>query len=133
MSRRYCETKLRTYVEPFALNIDFKATACAGAKPRSPNEPITTQEQWDDIDPFNTSADKSISTMHKYLDRKNKVAYCAISKRSDLNLFEKFCKDIGYSPIKFTSYDSNVLYCEAKGVGHSITISPTLNKVSFTE
>ena len=30
------------------------------------------------------------------LDRKNKVAYCAISKRSDLNLFEKFCKDIGY-------------------------------------
>ena len=41
------------------------------------------------------------------LDRKNKVAYCAISKRSDLNLFEKFCKDIGYSPITFTSYDTN--------------------------
>ena len=40
------------------------------------------------------------------LDRKNKVAYCAISKRSDLNLFEKFCSDIGYSPITFTSYDS---------------------------
>ena len=41
------------------------------------------------------------------LDRTNKVAYCSISKRSDLNLFEKFCKDIGYSPITFTSYDSN--------------------------
>ena len=41
------------------------------------------------------------------LDRKNKVAYCAISKRSDFNLFEKFCKDIGYSPITFTSHDSN--------------------------
>ena len=41
------------------------------------------------------------------LDRKNKVAYCAISKRSDLNLFELFCKDIGYSPITFTSYDTN--------------------------
>ena len=41
------------------------------------------------------------------LDRKNKVAYCAISKRSNLNLFEKFCKDIGYSPITFTSHDSN--------------------------
>ena len=41
------------------------------------------------------------------LDRKNKVAYCAISKRSDLGLFEKFCKDIGYSPITFTSHDSN--------------------------
>ena len=40
------------------------------------------------------------------LDRTNKVAYCSISKRSDLGLFEKFCFDIGYSPITFTSYDS---------------------------
>ena len=40
------------------------------------------------------------------LDRTNKVAYCSISKRSDLGLFEKFCSDIGYSPITFTSYDS---------------------------
>ena len=40
------------------------------------------------------------------LDRTNKVAYCSISKRSDLGLFEKFCSDIGYTPITFTSYDS---------------------------
>ena len=40
------------------------------------------------------------------LDRTNKVAYCSISKRSDIGLFEKFCSDIGYSPITFTSYDS---------------------------
>ena len=40
------------------------------------------------------------------LDRTNKVAYCSISKRSDQGLFEKFCSDIGYSPITFTSYDS---------------------------
>jgi hypothetical protein len=40
------------------------------------------------------------------LDRTNKVAYCAISKRSDPGLFQKFCSDIGYSPITFTSYDS---------------------------
>ena len=40
------------------------------------------------------------------LDRTNKVAYCSISKRSDLDLFYKFCLDIGYSPITFTSYDS---------------------------
>ena len=40
------------------------------------------------------------------LDRTNRVAYCSISKRSDLRLFEKFCSDIGYSPITFTSYDS---------------------------
>tara|TARA_B100000575_G_C23106444_1_gene638641 strand:- start:415 stop:1323 length:909 start_codon:yes stop_codon:yes gene_type:complete len=40
------------------------------------------------------------------LDRTNKVAYCSISKRSDLGLFDKFCSDIGYTPITFTSYDS---------------------------
>jgi len=40
------------------------------------------------------------------LDRTNKVAYCSISKRSDPGLFQKFCSDIGYSPITFTSYDS---------------------------
>ena len=40
------------------------------------------------------------------LDRTNKVAYCSISKRSDLGLFEKFCSDIGYSPRTFTSHDS---------------------------
>ena len=40
------------------------------------------------------------------LDRTNKVAYCSISKRSDLGLFDKFCSDIGYNPITFTSYDS---------------------------
>ena len=40
------------------------------------------------------------------LDRTNKVAYCSISKGSDQGLFEKFCSDIGYSPITFTSYDS---------------------------
>ena len=40
------------------------------------------------------------------LDRTNKVAYCSISKRSDPALFQKFCNDIGYSPVTFTSYDS---------------------------
>ena len=40
------------------------------------------------------------------LDRTSKVAYCSISNRSDLGLFEKFCSDIGYTPITFTSYDS---------------------------
>ena len=40
------------------------------------------------------------------LDRTNKVAYCSISKRSDQGLFQKFCNDIGYSPVTFNSYDS---------------------------
>ena len=53
------------------------------------------------------------------LDRINKVAYCSISKRSNLKLFNIFCNDIGYEPIPFKSYDSrgdliyhtNVMMC----------------------
>ena len=40
------------------------------------------------------------------LDRINKVAYCSISKRSNLKLFNIFCNDIGYDSIPFKSYDS---------------------------
>ena len=53
------------------------------------------------------------------LDRINKVAYCSISKRSNLKLFNIFCNDIGYDPIPFKSYDfrgdliyhTNVMMC----------------------
>ena len=41
------------------------------------------------------------------LDRINKLAYCSISKRSNEKLFNIFCKDIGYKPIIFSSFDSN--------------------------
>ena len=41
------------------------------------------------------------------LDRKNKLAYCSISKRSNEKLFNIFCKDVGYKPIIFSSFDSN--------------------------
>ena len=40
------------------------------------------------------------------LDRVNKLAYCSISKRSNIELFKLFCDDIGYKPISFKSYDS---------------------------
>ena len=41
------------------------------------------------------------------LDRINKLAYCSISKRSNEKLFNIFCKDVGYKPIIFSSFDSN--------------------------
>ncbi|WP_410208905.1 citrulline utilization hydrolase CtlX [Fusobacterium sp.] len=45
------------------------------------------------------------------LDRKNKKAYCSLSPRSDKNLFEEFCKDVGFKPVTFTSYqDGNKIY-----------------------
>lgn len=45
------------------------------------------------------------------LDRKNKKAYCSLSPRSDRDLFERFCKDVGYKPVIFTSYqDGEKIY-----------------------
>ena len=45
------------------------------------------------------------------LDRKSKNAYCSISKRSNADLFRKFCKDLGYFPIPFnSSYLSKPIY-----------------------
>lgn len=38
------------------------------------------------------------------LDRKNKKAYCSLSERSNKELFLIFCKELGYKPITFKSY-----------------------------
>jgi len=35
------------------------------------------------------------------LDRENKIAYCALSPRSDENLFIEFCEDLEYTPVVF--------------------------------
>ena len=40
------------------------------------------------------------------LDRKNKIAYCSVSKRSNEDLFFKFCKDFEFLPIIFSSFQS---------------------------
>ena len=58
------------------------------------------------------------------LDRKNKTAYCSLSKRSNEKLFNKFCKDFKFDPIAFSSfqtynnkrvpiYHTNVMMCVA--------------------
>ena len=41
------------------------------------------------------------------LDRKNKVAYCALSDRADKALFEKFCADFKYTPVTFSAYQTD--------------------------
>lgn len=59
------------------------------------------------------------------LDRKNKVAYCALSQRANKELFYQFCKDFDYLPISFTAnqtvkckrepiYHTNVMMCIAE-------------------
>jgi len=40
------------------------------------------------------------------LDRENRTAYCALSERADKELFLDFCRDFGYTPVSFTSYQT---------------------------
>lgn len=40
------------------------------------------------------------------LDRKNNIAYCSLSKRSDKNLFLQFCEENQYNPVYFTSFQT---------------------------
>ena len=45
------------------------------------------------------------------LDRRSKTAYCSISRRSNLDLFKKFCLDMNYVPVTFnSSYQSKPIY-----------------------
>ncbi len=45
------------------------------------------------------------------LNRKNKIAYCSLSNRSNEELFIKFCNDLNYSPVLFNSiYESKPIY-----------------------
>lgn len=58
------------------------------------------------------------------LDRGNKIAYAAISERTDKSLFLQFCSTFGYTPVSFTAnqsvgnerkaiYHTNVMLCVA--------------------
>ncbi len=60
------------------------------------------------------------------LDRKNEIAYCALSPRADEELFIEFCEDFEYTPVIFTAnqevngqrlpiYHTNVMMCLAEG------------------
>ena len=40
------------------------------------------------------------------LDRKNKIAYCSLSKRADKELFTQFCLENDFEPVAFNSYQS---------------------------
>lgn len=42
------------------------------------------------------------------LDRKNKLAYCSISNRSNNDLFLRFCNDMHFKPIVFSSIHENL-------------------------
>jgi hypothetical protein len=55
-------------------------------------------------------------------DHDNKVAYACLSPRTDQQLFEEVCRELGYRPIHFLSFDhggkevyhTNVMMCVAE-------------------
>jgi len=59
------------------------------------------------------------STGSMILDRENKIAYAAISIRTDMEVFQLFCRRMHYSPVCFTAvdaqnfpiYHTNVMMC----------------------
>lgn len=43
------------------------------------------------------------------LDRENKLAYACLSVRTDENVLQQFCDEMGYQPVVFTAVDENGL------------------------
>lgn len=70
----------------------------------------------------NTAPSYLEGTGSMVLDRENKLAYAAISERTQTEPLEKFCADMGYEAITFKAYDAkgeaiyhtNVLMCVAQ-------------------
>lgn len=62
------------------------------------------------------------------LDRQNKIAYAALSVRTNEEVLDEFCRKLGYQPVKFTAnqtvdnkrvpiYHTNVMMCVAEEFG----------------
>ncbi len=85
--------------------------------------------------------DKDISIEHDYsnfendnmflegtgslvLDRLNKLAYCTLSQRSNEELVNRFCIDMGYNPVVFKSYHLD------KPIYHTNVVLSICNKFS---
>ena len=59
------------------------------------------------------------------LDRLNKIAYCSLSQRSNEELLNRFCLDMGYSSVVFKSYHQN------KPIYHTNVVLSICNKFSI--
>jgi hypothetical protein len=75
-----------------------------------------------DYSPFEKEGRFLEGTGSMVLDRKNRVAYAALSERTDKGLFLKFCEDFHFTPCLFTAnqtvggkrlpiYHTNVMMC----------------------
>jgi hypothetical protein len=56
-----------------------------------------------DLSPAETNGRFLEGTGSMILDRKNKIAYCAISPRSDKFVLDEFCKEMNYRALSFTA------------------------------
>ena len=59
------------------------------------------------------------------LDRLNKIAYCSLSQRSNEELLNRFCVDMGYNPVVFRSFHQN------KPIYHTNVVLSICNKFSI--
>tara|TARA_B100001250_G_scaffold205429_1_gene176343 strand:- start:1318 stop:2199 length:882 start_codon:yes stop_codon:yes gene_type:complete len=59
------------------------------------------------------------------LDRLNKIAYCSLSQRSNEELLNRFCVDMGYNPVVFKSFHQN------KPIYHTNVVLSICNKFSI--
>lgn len=77
-----------------------------------------------DFSTFEAEARFLEGTGSMILDRENRIAYAAISERTDQEVFEQFCQRFKYKPVKFTAnqtvkgkrlpiYHTNVMMCVA--------------------
>ena len=58
------------------------------------------------------------------LDRINRIAYCSLSQRSNKELVNKFCLDMGYNPVLFKSFHQD------KPIYHTNVVLSICNKFS---
>ncbi len=86
------------------------------------NFTIESVEDFTDSEPENVFLEGTGSMV---LDRVNKIAYAAISERTDAAAFQRFCERFGYQPVTFTAnqtvngqrvpiYHTNVMMCVAE-------------------
>jgi hypothetical protein len=62
-----------------------------------------------DLSAFESENKFLVGTGSMVLDRESKIAYACLSPRTDMELFELFCRKAGYKPVSFHAKDENGL------------------------
>jgi hypothetical protein len=69
--------------------------------------PDFNRDQLIDLTHFEAESKFLEGTGSIIFDHRNKLAFCAISSRSDVTAFEHICQKLGFTPISFEAHDVN--------------------------